>query len=69
MIMKIELGDVTIVCIGSDEEAIEQECSDCHKMEELRPYGKNAAMVCFECAMKDPINAKAMFERQMKGDA
>jgi hypothetical protein len=38
-------------------------------MAELRPYGRDAAMVCFECAMKDPINAKSMFERQMKGDA
>jgi len=69
MIMKVEIGDVTVILIGAPEEAELAQCSDCGKMEELRPYGKDAAMVCFECAMKDPENAQEMFERQVRGDA
>lgn len=65
MVMKI--GGMTV--IGHPAEEIPKKCEDCGEMHELRPYGKNAAMVCFSCAMKDEANARAMFERQMKGDA
>jgi len=43
-------------------------CEDCGAIDELRPYGKNGANVCFECAMKDEANAKAMFARRLAGD-
>jgi hypothetical protein len=43
-------------------------CEDCGKEDELRPYGKNGANVCFECMMKDEANAKEIFRRQMAGD-
>ncbi len=26
-------------------------CSYCDKVDELRPYGKNAALICFDCGM------------------
>jgi ribosome-binding protein aMBF1 (putative translation factor) len=44
-------------------------CEMCSKTAELRPYGKNAANVCFECAMKDEANTKAMFLKRLEGDA
>lgn len=39
-------------------------CSDCGKEEELRPYGKDGAWVCFACAMKDEAEAHRQFEKQ-----
>ena len=39
-------------------------CSVCKKVEELRPYGKDGAWVCYECGMKDPENARKQFEKQ-----
>ena len=69
MIKRIDIGDMTIVVIGSDDEAVPKPCTDCGKVEELRPYGRDAAWVCFDCAMKDPVNAEAMFEKQLKGDS
>lgn len=44
-------------------------CEDCGKKDELRPYGKNGANVCFDCAMKDEENAKAMFAKRLNGDS
>lgn len=31
-----------------------QQCDDCGKIAELRPYGKNGAKICHECGQKDP---------------
>lgn len=28
-------------------------CELCGKTDELRPYGKNNEMICFDCGMKD----------------
>ena len=39
-------------------------CQVCGKKEELRPYGKNGAWVCFECGMKDEEEAKRQFNKQ-----
>lgn len=36
-------------------------CTMCQKRAELRPYGKNGAMVCFKCAMKDEPEARRRF--------
>lgn len=30
-----------------------QQCDECGKIAELRPYGKNGACICFSCGMKD----------------
>lgn len=38
-------------------------CSECGKVEELRPYGKNGAFVCFDCAMKDEEEATRQFKK------
>lgn len=37
-----------------------QQCDDCGKIAELRPYGKNGACICFECGEKDPEMTKQM---------
>jgi hypothetical protein len=43
-------------------------CEDCGVIDELRPYGKNGANVCFDCAMKDEANAAAIFKQRLAGD-
>lgn len=46
-----------------------QNCEYCGKLDELRPYGKNGAKICFECGMK-PENIKTtedMCERALLG--
>ena len=32
-----------------------QQCDDCGKMKELRPYGPNGTVICWECSEKDPV--------------
>ncbi len=54
-----------VMVIAGESDA---KCEDCGKADELRPYGKNGANVCFGCAMKDEANARAMFERRFAGD-
>ena len=39
-------------------------CTECGKDDDCRPYGKNAAMVCFDCGMKDEAEAKRQFAAQ-----
>jgi hypothetical protein len=39
-----------IIIIEEEPEGI---CEYCGRKEELRPYGKNGARICFECGMKD----------------
>ena len=41
-----------------------QQCDYCGKVKELRPYGKDGACICFDCAMK-PEN-KAETEKNFK---
>jgi len=62
--MSGRVGDTFV--IAAEEPA---KCEDCGKVKELRPYGKNGANVCFECAMKDEENAKAMFIKHINGDS
>ena len=38
-----------------------QQCDDCGKIAELRPYGPGGACVCFECMKKDEESAKERF--------
>jgi hypothetical protein len=38
-----------------------QQCDDCGKVAELRPYGPGGAKVCFECGMKDEEGARRRF--------
>lgn len=41
-------------------------CSDCGKEDELRPYGKNGAWVCYNCGMKDEEEARRQFNKQFE---
>lgn len=38
-----------------------QQCDECGKIAELRPYGKDGSKICYECGKKDPDTV----ERQM----
>jgi len=42
-----------------------QQCDDCGEIAELRPYGKNGACICFDCAMKDPDETTRNFVAKM----
>lgn len=42
-----------------------QQCDYCGKIAELRPYGKNGACICYDCAMKDEATTKTMFARRI----
>lgn len=44
-----------------------QQCDDCGKISELRPYGKNGAIVCHPCAMKDEPNAIVWMNHHLYG--
>ena len=46
-----------------------QRCSACGVKKELRPYGKNGAYVCFDCAMKDEHTAKEQFRQRLTGQS
>lgn len=59
-----KVGDVFVIC-GEEDGT----CKECGKKEELRPYGKNGANVCFDCAMKDEANATKMFMKRLNGDS
>jgi hypothetical protein len=65
--MVLKIGGMNV--IGHPDEAVPAKCEDCGAMSELRPYGKNGANVCFDCAMKDEANANAMFRKRLNGDS
>jgi hypothetical protein len=50
--------EVVLIC-GEDDDI----CTVCCKLDELRPYGKNGAMVCYDCAMKDEAEAHRQFKK------
>lgn len=50
------------------EEEEPQQCDECGKVDELRPYGEDGACICFPCAMKDEEGTKARFDAMMFGD-
>lgn len=62
--MTFKIGDTLVIAAEGSAK-----CEQCGNVEELRPYGKNGANVCFDCAMKDEENAKNMFRKRLKGDA
>lgn len=48
--MSFRIGNVAVI-VPEPENA---KCEECGKMEELRPYGKGGACICFDCAQKIP---------------
>ena len=46
--MTVRIGNVVLLAPERP-----QQCDDCGKIAELRPYGPGGSMVCFECGMKD----------------
>jgi len=48
------------VCI---EETEPTQCTLCQKVRELRPYGSDGVWACFECCMKDEVEATKQFSK------
>lgn len=42
-----------------------QQCDECGRIAELRPYGKHGACVCFECAMNDKQTTVEQFKKRL----
>lgn len=61
--MTRKVGDIVHV-----EEEAPAVCEMCGKTDELRPYGPNGMRVCFDCAMKDPKEARRQFEALINGE-
>jgi hypothetical protein len=58
-----------VIIIGG--EFTPEPCEYCGTVDELRPYGKDGAKICFECGMK-PENIKTteeMFGKVLSGDS
>ena len=59
------------VCAYELREALEleQQCDDCGKIAELRPYGPGGSCICFQCMLKDEEGAKQRMEEVLcRGD-
>lgn len=46
-----------------------QTCEECGKQAETRPYGKDGKEVCFDCAMKDPVEARRQAGHYLFGES
>ena len=55
-------GDTIVVT-----ETAPAECTQCSKVAELRPYGKDGAFVCFQCGMKDEPEMEKQFNKLHDG--
>lgn len=60
--MTRKVGDIIII-----EEQEPATCEMCGKIEELRPYGPGGKNVCFDCAMKDPVEAERQYTKFLMG--
>lgn len=45
-----------------------QQCDDCGKIAELRPYGPNGSCICWECGQKDKAGTDKRMGQIMFGD-
>jgi len=55
-------NSINIIILG--ENASDGRCEYCGKVDELRPYGKDGAKICYDCGIK-PEN-KAETERNIE---
>jgi len=54
--------------LGIIEAEKPQQCDLCGKIAELRPYGPNGEVVCYECGMKDEAAMERGFRRHVLGE-
>lgn len=45
-----------------------QQCDACGKVDELRPYGPNNSMICFDCGMKDKEGTERRMSQVLFGE-
>jgi hypothetical protein len=60
--MSKRIGNIIII-----ENEPDDICEYCGKKEELRPYGKNGAKICFKCGMKDKAETEKNMEKILFG--
>lgn len=58
--MTKRVGDIIFI-----EQEKPQQCDDCGKVDELRPYGPNGSKICVECGEKDPQGTLARMHKHL----
>lgn len=61
--MSFRVGNVAVICEQPDAR-----CSQCGEVTDVRPYGPNGAMVCYDCAMKDPKGTQRRMNKELFGE-
>ncbi len=62
----IIIVDGEIIEVGAVVKATPaQQCDDCGKVAETRPYGPNGESVCFSCGMKDEAAMRRAFGKKL----
>lgn len=61
--MTARIGAVVVI---AREDA--QKCELCQCIAETRPYGKDGARICFDCAMEDEKTAVREMRKRLFGD-
>lgn len=54
-----------LIIIGPEDDDI---CDLCGKVDELRPYGPNGELICYDCGMKNKEVTNRMMARILFGD-
>lgn len=62
-LMTQKVGNVVVIYAEKS-----QQCDDCGKIDELRPYGPNGSKICYDCAMKDEIGTEIRMAKILFGD-
>ncbi len=55
----------SVIFIGPERP---QQCDDCGKIAELRPYGPGGSCICFACGEKDRKGTKVRMGQVLFGD-
>ena len=61
--MTDKLGNIVVIAAENP-----QQCDLCGTIAELRPYGRNGEMICFDCGMKDEVTTRRMMSKVLFDD-
>lgn len=61
--MSFRVGNVIVIKKEPDDI-----CDLCGKKDEVRPYGPNGELICYDCGMKNPEVTERMMNRVLFGD-
>lgn len=47
------------------EQELPQQCDQCGRIEEVRPYGPNGQVICWDCGQQDPTGTEQRMIRAL----